>query len=175
MMRRGFHDMNADDARALIAYNRWANDRMLDDVRPLDAAQLTADLATSFRSVIGTLAHLYWAEWLWLRRWQRESPKQLLSLDRYRMLGDVEQPWRDVQAEQERFAGELTDERLRERIGYENFRDERWEYSLARMIQHLLNHSSYHRGQVVTLLRQLGRVPRATDLLVWIDEAGGTP
>ena len=78
-----------------------------------------------------------------------------------------------MQADQERFAAALTDERLAERIAYENYKNERWEYSLARMIQHLVNHSSYHRGQIVTLLRQLGRAPRSTDLLVWIDEAGG--
>jgi len=167
--------MHAADVRALLAYNRWANDRMLDDVRTLDVSRLTADLATSFKSVLGTVAHIYWAELLWVRRWAGQSPKQRPSYDDYRVLEDVERPWRDVQADQERFAAELTDERLDQRIGYENFRDERWEYSLARMIQHLVNHSSYHRGQVVTLLRQLGRAPQSTDLLVWIDEAGGTP
>ena len=168
--------MNAADAKALLAYNRWANDRMLDDALTLDAAQLTADLATSFKSVLGTIAHIYWAESVWLQRWRGESPKvPPPAHDAYASLDDVERPWRDVQVEQERFVAELTDERLDQRIAYENFRDERWEYSLTRMIQHLVNHSSYHRGQVVTLLRQLGGAPRATDLLVWIDEAGGTP
>ena len=167
--------MDADDARALIAYNRWANDRILDDVRSLAPAELARDLTTSFQSLLGTLAHIYWAEWTWLRRWRRESPKRPPSADEYRTLADVESPWRDVQEEQTRFAMELTDERLRERIAYENYRDKRWEYSLARMIQHLVNHSSYHRGQIVTLLRQLGGSPRSTDLLAWVDEAGGTP
>ncbi len=168
--------MNAADVRALLAYNRWANRQVLDDVRALEASQLTADLATSFKSVLGTIAHIFWAESVWLRRWRGESPKvPPPSHDAYSSLDGVERPWRDVQTGQETFAATLTDERLSERIAYENYRDERWEYSLARMIQHLLNHSSYHRGQVVTLLRQLGCAPRSTDLLVWIDEAGGTP
>ena len=165
---------STDDARALIAYNQWANDRMLGDVRGLDAAELARDVVTSFKSIIGTIAHIYWAEWLWLQRWRKQSPKRRLSLDDYRTLDDVERPWRDVRAEQMRFAAEIDEARLAERIAYENSQNERWEYTLARMIQHLVNHSTYHRGQVVTLLRQIGRAARATDLLVWIDEAGGT-
>lgn len=164
--------MHADDARALIAYNQWANDRMLDDVRGLDAAALTRDVGTSFKSILGMIAHIYWAEWLWLQRWRKQSPKELPSLEQYKTLDDVERPWRGVRAEQQRFAAEIDDARLAERIAYENYKNERWEYTLARMIQHLVNHSTYHRGQVVTLLRQRGRPARATDLLVWIDEGG---
>src|SRR5205085_8926382 len=163
-----------DDARALIAYNQWANDRMLGDVRGPAATELTRDVVTRFKSSLGTIAHIYRAEWLWLQRWCKQSPKRRLSLDDYRTLDDVERPWRDVRAEQMRFAAEIDEARLAERIAYENSQNERWEYTLARMIQHLVNHSTYHRGQVVTLLRQIGRAARATDLLVWIDEAGGT-
>src|SRR5687767_9233203 len=162
--------MNAGDVRTLVAYNRWASERMLADVHSLDAAELIRDLRTSFGSILGTVAHIFWAEWLWVRRWQGQSPKQRLSMDAYRSLEDIEQPWREVIAEQERFVREVTDDQLERRIAYENALDERWEYPLALMIQHLVNHSSYHRGQIVTLLRQLGRTPRSTDMLVYIDE-----
>ena len=50
------------------------------------------------------------------------------------------------------------------------FSGQRWEYALGHMMQHTANHSSYHRGQVVTLLRQLGKTPEATDFLVFLDE-----
>jgi uncharacterized damage-inducible protein DinB len=66
----------------------------------------------------------------------------------------------------------LTDDRVKARISYENARGERWEYSLGHMMQHIVNHSTYHRGQVVTLLRQLGQTPPPTDFLVYFDEGG---
>ena len=50
------------------------------------------------------------------------------------------------------------------------FSGQRWEYALGHMMQHTANHSSYHRGQVVTLFRQLGKTPEATDFLVFLDE-----
>ncbi|HUP61848.1 MAG TPA: DinB family protein [Thermoanaerobaculia bacterium] len=162
--------MNTADVRILVAYNRWATERMLADVHQLDAAELTRDLHTSFGSILGTVAHIFWAEWLWVRRWQGQSPKERLSMDAYPSLADIERPWREVLADQERFVREVTDEQLLQRIAYENALDERWEYPLALMIQHLVNHSSYHRGQIVTLLRQLGRTPRSTDMLEFIDE-----
>ncbi len=60
----------------------------------------------------------------------------------------------------------LTEERVSARLSYENLQGERWEYSLGHMLQHVANHSSYHRGQVAMLLRQLGREPPATDFLI---------
>ena len=55
-------------------------------------------------------------------------------------------------------------------MSYENLQGVRWEYSLAEMMQQLVNHSSYHRGQVAVLLRQLGQKPLPTDFLVFLDE-----
>jgi len=47
---------------------------------------------------------------------------------------------------------------------------ETWTYALWRILAHVVNHSSYHRGQVATLLRQLGATPSSTDLLLFYDE-----
>jgi uncharacterized damage-inducible protein DinB len=64
----------------------------------------------------------------------------------------------------------LTDDRLRERISYQNLKGERWEYSLGQMLQHVVNHSTYHRGQIITLLRQLGLKGVSTDFLLYFDD-----
>ncbi len=162
--------MNAADVRTLLAYNRWANERILESVRTLDPAELTRDLQTSFESILGTLGHLVVVEWIWLRRWLRESPKRPPNVPQYATLAELEQELREVQAEQQRFANEVTDEQLQQRIAYQNYRDETWEYALGHMIQHLVNHSTYHRGQLVTLLRQLGHAPQATDFVEYLDE-----
>jgi len=74
-----------------------------------------------------------------------------------------------VENEQQAFLENLNDELLNTRVSYENLEGHRWEYSLAHMMQHVVNHSSYHRGQVAAFLRQLGQTPSATDLLVFLD------
>ncbi len=61
-----------------------------------------------------------------------------------------------------------------QRLGYVNTRGERWEYTLAQMMQHVVIHSAYHRGQVVTLLRQLGAAAPTTDYLVFVDMRAGS-
>ncbi|HJQ41111.1 MAG TPA: DinB family protein [Thermoanaerobaculia bacterium] len=162
--------MNAADVRTLLAYNRWANERILEGVRTLDPAELTRDLQTSFQSILGTLGHLVVVEWIWLQRWRGESPRRPPNVSQYETLAELEQEWRDVQADQQRFADEVTDAQLEQRIAYQNYREETWEYALGHMIQHLVNHSTFHRGQLVTLLRQLGRAPQATDFVEYLDE-----
>ena len=162
--------MNIDDIQNLYAYNRWANSRLLATVRLLEPRDFVRELGTSFSSVQGTLIHIMWAEWLWLRRWRGESPKRVFELKEFPDVDSLESSWDEVERDQVNFIGGLTDERLGARVAYENLQGQRWEYSLAHMMQHLVNHSSYHRGQIVTLLRQLGQHPPATDFLAFFDE-----
>jgi uncharacterized damage-inducible protein DinB len=75
-----------------------------------------------------------------------------------------------VETEQHAFLSTLTDERLGSVVSYLNLEGQRWQYPLWRTMYHLVNHSSYHRGQVTTLLRQLRAQPVATDFLVFEDE-----
>jgi uncharacterized damage-inducible protein DinB len=80
--------------------------------------------------------------------------------------------WAEVEHDRDDLVDGLTEDRLVARLSYENLQGQRWEYPLGHMLQHVVHHSSYHRGQVVTLLRQLGQVPPSTDFLVFFDEGG---
>jgi len=165
--------VNSQDIRTTYAFNRWANHRVLSDASSLTKDDFIRDVGTSHTSVQGTLVHILWAEWLWLRRWNGQSPKQVFAPADYAEVRALETEWKNVERDQQRFLAELTDEKLATQVAYENLQGQRWEYSLGHMMQHVVNHSSYHRGQVVTLLRQMGLVPRPTDLLVFFDETGG--
>jgi len=74
-----------------------------------------------------------------------------------------------VETERAEFINGLTDESLAQPITYTNTKGEQWTYQLGHMLQHVANHSSYHRGQVTTMLRQLGFEPAPVDLLVFMD------
>ncbi|HEY8183574.1 MAG TPA: DinB family protein [Thermoanaerobaculia bacterium] len=162
--------MTADDIRTLYKYNRWANHRITAACRPLDADAFTRNLGNSFGSIRDTLVHTLWAEWIWLERWQGQSPKQPAVFNDYPDLAAIEKRWSEVENGQESVIAGITDASLTRRIGYENLSNQRWEYSLGHMMQHVANHSTYHRGQVVTMLRQLGAKAVSTDLLLYFDE-----
>jgi len=163
--------MNIQEIQALYAYNRWANRRLLKAARLLDWQDCTNDMCTSHGSLRGTFVHIMWGEWLWVGRWRGESPKERFASEDFPDWMTLESRWNSVEAEQQAFLNCLEDDLLEARVSYENLHNERWEYSLAQMMQHVVNHSSYHRGQVVTLLRLLGQTQPATDFLVFLDES----
>jgi uncharacterized damage-inducible protein DinB len=164
--------MNVGDIRTLYAYNRWATNRLLEVVRALDHADFTRVTGTSHGSLRGTFVHLVWAEWIWLQRWRGHSPKSVFDQNEFPTLETVATLWREVDRAQQEFLQALTDDRLTARISYDNLVGQRWEYPLAQMMQHVVNHSSYHRGQLVSLLRLLGCTPPSTDYLLFFDEVG---
>jgi uncharacterized damage-inducible protein DinB len=161
--------MNDDEIQSLFAYNRWANSRVLNAVSPLTEDELRTDLSSSHGSVHGTLTHILAAEWIWLMRCKGVSPKALFDPEQFHNLASLKARWAEVEQEQEKFIDELRQGSLYRIVSYTNTKGEQWEYPLRQIFQHVVNHSTYHRGQVVTMLRQLGADPVVTDFLVYID------
>ncbi len=164
--------MDVDTVQELLRYNTWANDLMLDTVETLGQEQYTRGLGGSYSSVQGTLTHMLWAESVWQERWRGGSPKYLLTADEVPTVSQLRARWREIQVSQESFGRSLTQGQLQRVLRYTNRQGEVWEYALWRMIHHLCNHSTYHRGQVANMLRVLGAQPPATDFLVFWDEGG---
>ena len=165
--------MDAAEVRTLFAFNRWANDRILAACRLLSDDEFTRDLKSSHGGIRGTLVHTLWSEWVWFRRWLGESPKTVHDEHDFPDIATVDSQWSDLDQERRLFLAIISDEKLLSTFAYVNRKEEHWEYSYAHAMQHMLNHSTYHRGQIVTMLRQLDRVPPVTDLLVFFDEGGG--
>jgi uncharacterized damage-inducible protein DinB len=165
--------VDPEDIRLLYAYNRWANARVLAAAAQLTAEQFTRELGGSFASVRDTLVHILSAEWIWLMRWKGSSPKALFEAAQFSTLEALRARWAEVEAEQADFVARVTAESLRALIDYLNTRGESWRYPLGRMLQHVVNHSSYHRGQVITLLRQLGAAAVSSDYLLYFDDLAG--
>ena len=162
--------MNLADLQTLAEFHYWAIRRVLDAAEPLAPEQFTRDLGNSFPSVRDTLAHLYGADWIWCSRWEGESPSGLPDPKNFPHLASIRRAW---DAHEPVVRGVLA------RFG-EHGVDQLVEYTrngvrqaqpFSQTFQHLVNHGTYHRGQVVTMLRQLGveTVP-STDLIVFYRE-----
>jgi uncharacterized damage-inducible protein DinB len=163
--------MQIDAIRELYDYNHWANQRVLSAMTPLTDDMFTRNMGNSFVSLRDTLAHILGAEWIWLERWLGRSPKALLSASDFPTLQALQRRWAAVRLDQSQYVQTLVPDRLNDDVSYTNTRGERYSYALWRQMLHVLNHSSYHRGQVTTLLRQMGAEPAGTDLLVYYDQA----
>ena len=165
--------MKSRDVRTLIDYHYWARDRMLDAVAALSPQQLTVELGGSFRSVRDTLAHLYGAEWIWYSRWHGEAPTALPTPETFPDFASIRQAWLEHEKRMRAFVEGLDDHALERVLSYKLLSGQPGASILWHMIQHMVNHASYHRGQVTTLLRQLGAAPpKSTDLITYYREIG---
>jgi uncharacterized damage-inducible protein DinB len=154
----------------LYAYNRWANARTLEAASALSSEELSRSVGGSFSTALGTLAHLVGAEWVWLERWRGGSPRALPV--GFASVEDLRRRLGEIETGQKALLADLTPARLETKITYVNFAGETWTYALGDMLVHVVNHASYHRGQVATLLRQLGQKPLSTDYLLYLDGKG---
>jgi uncharacterized damage-inducible protein DinB len=158
----------------LYEYNRWANRRTLAAAGCLDVEKFAQAMGNSFSSVRDTLVHILGGEWIWLERWLGRAPTALLSAVDFPTVESLEVRWKSLEQDYDQFIQALTLERLRNSCAYINRVGEPYEYPLWQQMVHVVNHSTYHRGQVTTLLRQLGAQPAVTDFLAYYDEMGQT-
>lgn len=152
--------------RELYDYNYWARDRQLQACVALSDEEFLRPMGNSFSSVRDTLAHLLAAEWVWLERWRGHSPQVPLPAQEFPTLASIEARWRTVEEGMRKLLAELSDERLAQPFQYTNLKGEQWTYPLWQTLLHLVNHGTYHRGQITTLLRQLGKAAVPTDFLI---------
>lgn len=160
--------MTIDEARELVGYGCWANALMFDAIAGLTEEQFGASVASSFPSVGATLAHLVGAEWVWLRRWLGESPTAVPAWAAKPNLADLKAQLATVEAGRARFLSGLSDTDLDRVVSYRNMAGQSYAEPLGDLIRHVVNHSTYHRGQVATQLRQLGVKPPGTDLIAYL-------
>lgn len=160
--------MTLDEARDLFAYTEWANARAFDAAESLTHDELTRTLPSSFPTVLATLGHIAGAEWAWLRRWHGESPGGMPPWASDTSLAAVRRELAATESARAAFLGSLTDADLSRPIEYRSFAGKTYVDPLANLVRHVTNHSTYHRGQVATMLRQLGKVPPSTDVIAYL-------
>ena len=148
----------------LFRYNAWASRIMFDAAGQLPDEQYLRDLKSSHGGIHGTLAHIVWAEHLWLNRWLGKPNPAVPQGRDLASLAAVRDRWEEIEQTRSGFLAGVAD-RLEETMLVKPSTGGEYEHSFGQMFRHLVNHSSYHRGQIVTMLRQLGATPPNTDLI----------
>ena len=164
--------MNTQDLQTMIDYHYWARDRVLDALEPLTAEQYNRDLGNSFKSIRETATHIYAAEWAWHERWVGRSPTALLPANQFADLPALGRAWREHETNMRRFVDGADVDRV---IDYKLLSGAAGASPVWQMVQHVVNHASYHRGQITTILRQLGcQPPKSMDMIAYyrVKQAG---
>jgi uncharacterized damage-inducible protein DinB len=162
--------MKPSELRDLFAFNAWANHRILGAAEALTAEEFTKELGSSFSSVRDTLAHVWGVEWVWLERLNGRSPAAFPNAKDFPNLASLRPRWVEVEKHWLGYVSRLNESELEEEVDYKTMsfgpaRNPRWH-----IMQHVVNHGTYHRGQVTTMLRQLGAKGVGTDLIMFYRE-----
>ena len=157
--------MTPEEMRVLYDYNAWADRRALEAAGKVTTEEFVKPMGSSFGSLRDTIAHIYGAEWTWLERFQGRSPASLPDVTQFQDATSLKEKWAELEGRLLAFVGGLTQDDLNRVMEYKTLKFGVYRNPLWQSMQHVVNHGSYHRGQVTTLLRQLGAQPILTDLM----------
>jgi uncharacterized damage-inducible protein DinB len=159
--------MTRQDAVTLLDYHYWARDRMIEAVDTLTADQYVKDLGSSFKSVRDTVVHTYGAEWIWYERWAGHSPTALPDVTMFPDVATLRTAWKTLERNVRLLVDALASANELDRVfRYRMMDGHETESAFSHMLQHVVNHATFHRGQVTTMLRQLGApAPKPQDLI----------
>ncbi len=152
-----------------LDFSLWATSKLLDAASRLSTAQLTRDLKVSHSSILGTLQHIFYADRTWLARLEGRKIA-FADSEPGPNLQQLKEHWPPIlDALKAYVASEpnLDRDLTAQRLNGDTFTVARW-----KVILHIVNHATLHRGQVVGMLRQLDHVPPATDLFYFYLQQG---
>jgi len=165
--------MNLPYIRHLFDYTEWANELALKAAADLSDEELRRDFRISHSSIFGTLLHMAGAEWIWLERWHGRSPAgreawSHWTADSCTDLINLNKRWAEVIERRAQFISKLDESVLTAEMPFKLLSGDPNSMKLVDQMQHVVNHATLHRGQVVGMIRQLGIAPPSTDLLFYL-------
>lgn len=156
------------------AYNLWANSLLASRIQPLPQAVQTQPINSSFLGLQATLLHMWDAESIW---WQRMKLQEQIVRPSENFTGDGDAAIKGLLAQSKQWADWVQaahEHMLEHQFIYRNSKRETFKQPMHQVLLHLFNHDTYHRGQLVTMLRQLEVTPiPQTDFIVWSRSRSG--
>ncbi len=159
------------EIKMLNAYNAWATNKIFEALEALTADETSRDMKSSHKSIHGTMTHLVGAEKMWLSRMTGTPDKAMVTPGELPSVPDVKALWEQTGFAAAKFLGSMTDKKLQETFSFPTHSGELFTYTFSEALQHVVNHSTFHRGQVVALTRQMGHTPPDTGLALFIRES----
>jgi uncharacterized damage-inducible protein DinB len=161
--------MTLNELNTWLDYHYWARDLVFDAVATLTPEQFARPVESSFKSVRDTVAHIYFADWVWYMRWTDQlsgaSPR---PNDSWPDVESLRTASKELEAKIRAFVNEGGEGGVNRVYHYKSLMGQPATSAFWQMLVHVVNHGSYHRGQVTTLLRQLGAAPpKSVDMIAF--------
>ncbi|HWC53021.1 MAG TPA: DinB family protein [Chitinophagaceae bacterium] len=152
----------------LAVYNFWANQRMFETILILPEEKQKAEVPSSFKSIYATILHMWNAESVW---WQRMKLQERISAPSEFFKGSMQELTIELLQQNRQWIewiNAASEAALDHVFQYQTSRKEQFKQPISQMLLHVFNHGTYHRGQLVNMLRQLEveKIPQ-TDFIVW--------
>lgn len=165
-----------DDLDALYAYNEWANERVIAALRALTPEDYAREMGGGWPSVRATFVHVAGATDAWAERFLGRDATRLVTVEDLPGLEEAAALLHDAERKHREHLGTLTPEKLAAPFSWKNLKSELKSAPFWSVLRHVVNHQTYHRGQISSMLRRLGAKAVSTDMVVWgigLDTASG--
>lgn len=157
-----------EQLKQLAAYNLWANQKLTDFILSIPPEKQTAEVPSSFKSIHATLLHMWDSESAWWQRMKMHE-RMIIPSENFREgTKEVVNGLLNSNRQWEEWVSNASELSLDHVFQYQNSKKEHFKQPTWQMLLHVFNHGSYHRGQLVNMLRQLGvdKIPQ-TDFIVF--------
>jgi uncharacterized damage-inducible protein DinB len=152
--------MTPAEARLHLRYSAWASRKLVEAVRAVPDAEFEKPVGISHGSMLGTLMHILWADWVWFTRVVEPMEKPGPTREA------LETVWPKLQDKWVTWAERASDAEMNRVVEYKSLLDGQIARTPAwQIVLHVVNHGTLHRGQVMGMLRQMGMAPPHTDLM----------
>jgi len=159
-----------DDLNSLLAYNRWSDQRVVEACRALRPGQYEQEPLPGWPSIRATLVHIGDATWIWARRIAGETIPARASEAEYPTVDDAERLLAQGHDAFDHLIATFTPGQLAAVWSYRSFENQELSLPLWAVLRHVVNHATYHRGQIASKFGRLGATPARTDFVLWAIE-----
>jgi len=162
--------MNRQDIQLLFEYNSWANSRILQAASKVSQEQFEAPAPFPHGGLRGTLTHTLFAEWIWRKRWQGESPTTWWTPEEFPTLKSLQTRWLQEEKELKEFVESVGDDKLNDVFSFKTTCGEARQNILWQAMLHVINHGTQHRSEAAALVTEMGHSPGDIDLILFLRE-----
>ncbi len=160
--------MNKKYFLELADYNIWANNIAIEWLNQINDEQWKQAITSSFSSIEQTAIHIAGAEKIWIDRWTNIQNPVFLTAEFKGTKNELIEIWRKSSADLKTFIEKYPEENYNQQLTFKRLNSEEYTMEFAQTYSHIINHSTFHRGQLVTMLRQTGFTKvSSTDLITY--------